>query len=967
MTTAEQKKNLQQFVKAWKSVGNEKQHTQQFWFQLLTAIGYKNINTVLFEHRVSNGGFIDVWIRDVDVMVEMKSLNIDLDKPELRQGIMKTPLQQVLDYAEDVPRSEQPRYLLTCNFDTFRVYDRDNCGKSALKDNAFEFSLEELGQHPEYLSFITDPSNTRLEKEKTVSIKAGERIGQLYDLLREGYIDPDSEENMHALNVLCVRLVFCLYCEDADLFEKDSFLHYLQGTAPEDVRPKLKNLFRALDTERPERDPYDTNIRVFPYVNGGLFKEDVEIPNFSQEALDFLLEEVSAPIDWSQISPTIFGGIFESTLNPETRRTGGMHYTSPENIHKVIDPLFLDDLWNELNSIRDDENLTPRQKDNRYKKLHQKICNLTFFDPACGSGNFLTETYLCLRKLEDQILSEIRVKAFKKSDNSYEYMPGQIELTTVGAEDTGERISLTQFHGIEINDFAVSVAETALYISRLKANADTMMLLDVDSGDLPLKESAHIVHENALRTNWNDVVPAEECDYIMGNPPFFGGMQMSKEQKEEMRYVFHFLKGVGELDYVSAWYVKAAEYIREFPIYCAFVSTNSICQGLPVGIFWKYMKESLQCEINYAYRTFIWNNEASHQAHVHVVIVGFSKLQYQHKRKTLYLQNGQKIQCAHINGYLMANEDNYITEIAEPLSPVPHIRFGSMPRAKGFTLSAEQREQFIKENPISEKWIHPYWGAEEFLNRKERYCLWLVDATISEINECPLVLERVKQVRNERKSSKAAGTRKFAKTPTLFAQIAQPVGEGHYLLIPRVSSERRDYIPIAFVDNTVIASDLAYLVPSANLYHFGVLSSQFHNAWIRMVAGRLKSDYRYAKDLVYNTFVWPKPTDQQIEQIQAAAQNVLNVRDSYEDQKIGDIYKREKMPEDLLAAHKALDEAVEESYGVNYAGDEEKIVTHLFKLYQQMVDDKQAAQTKKTPITQDAKKATVKVRVRKQK
>lgn len=949
MTTMEQKKNLKPFVKKWAGIGNEKQHTQQFWLQLLRAIGYKDVDSVLFEHRVSNGGFVDVWLREVDVMIEMKSLGIDLDKPEPRQDEMKTPLKQVLDYAEDMPRGEQPRYLMTCNFGTFRVYDRDTYGRSELKNHAFEFSLEELGQHPEYLNFITDPKNTRLEKEKTVSIRAGERIGQLYDLLREGYIDPDSEESMHALNVLCVRLVFCLYCEDADLFEKDSFLHFLQGTAPEDVRVKLKTLFKALDTERPDRDPYDTNIKIFPYVNGGLFKEDVEIPNFSKEALDFLLDEVSAPIDWSQISPTIFGGIFESTLNPETRRSGGMHYTSPENIHKVIDPLFLDDLWEEFRGIKDHEDLTPRQKDNRYKKFHQKLCGLTFFDPACGSGNFLTETYLCLRKLEDTVLGEIRKKG----------LAGQMELTDSVAEESGERISLKQFHGIEINDFAVSVAETALYISRLKANADTMMLLDVDSGDLPLRESAHIVLGNALRTDWNEVVPAEVCDYIMGNPPFIGYSNHSKEQEADRASIFGKVKTV---DYVACWYWKAADFIGEEPIRTAFVSTNSICQGQQVEPIWKPLFEK-GFHIDFAWTSFKWSNESSIQAGVTVIIVGFSKW-YSAPAK-LY-KNDKPIISTNINGYLASSPNVFIKKRSKSLCDIPEMVAGGKPSDGGnLLLTTKDKNDLILLEPNAKKWIKPFSMGAEFIKSQERWCLWLVGISQNELESMPLVHSRVEAVRAMRLSSKKAATVKKADTPWLFDEVRPPKGNS-YIAIPKVSSERRKYIPMGFVTNGMIPGDKLFFISNAALFEFGILESQFHNAWMRVVAGRLESRYSYSNTIVYNNFIWPNPTDDQKSKIESCAQSVLDARDNHPGDSLATLYDPDKMPADLLAAHKALDKAVEEAYGVDFNGDEEKIVAHLFKLYQQMTEEQdKPKEKKKAPKEPEPKKTAVKVKVRK--
>lgn len=970
MTTAEQKKNLKSFVKAWKDRGYEKGETQQFWLQLLRAIGYEYVDSVLFEKPLKSRGFPDVWLREVNVMVEQKSLGVDLDKPELRQGEMKTPFKQVLDYAEDVPINEQPSYLMTCNFGTFRIYDRAKWHKSELEQHPFEFSLEELAEHPDYLNCITDPNNTRLEKEKQVSIKAGEQIGKLYDMLREGYLDPDSEESMHALNVLCVRLVFCLYCEDADLFEKDAFLQYLKGTAPEDVRSKLKRLFKALDTEKAFRDPYDTGCKPFPYVNGGLFAEDVEIPNFSQQALDFLIDEVSAPIDWSQISPTIFGGIFESTLNPETRRSGGMHYTSPENIHKVIDPLFLDDLKEEYRAIRDDENLTPRQKCNRYKKFHQKLCSLTFFDPACGSGNFLTETYLCLRKLEDKVLDELQF--------------GQLQWSGTEEEEAGERISLSQFHGIEINDFAVSVAETALYISRLKANNDTMMLLDLDSGDLPLRESAHIVHGNALRMDWNCVVFAEECNYIIGNPPFLGARTMDFVQKAELQEVIAGVRNNYDIDYVGGWYVKAANMMDVNPtIHAALVSTNSICQGAQPGDLWKYLIENRGLSIEFAHRTFIWDSEASVKAHVHCVIVGFAKCQVAKKNKTIYV-DGYPILASNINGYLLDAPNVFIQDRKEPLCDVPAMSNGNQPRDGGNLLMTEieRREALIAEPEIA-RFIRPYVGAEELIKGKKRYCLWLNDASEHEIDSSDILRTRVNAVYKFRIASKAKTTNGYAKTPHLLAQRPQKQGVD-FLILPMTSSERRLYMPIGYMAKENVASNGAFVLPDATLYHFGVLTSLTHNAWMRVVAGRLKSDYRYSKEIVYNCFPWPTPTTEQKNNIEKCAQAVLFARDNHQGDSLAEMYDGiSPLPEnakksdlkkfaqnkydDLLSAHKALDAAVEAAYGVDFHGNEAEIVAHLFALYEETIQkerDDRSLQRKDTKSNVKPLKTTIKVKVK---
>ena len=907
------KKELLEFVSRWQGRGYEKGDTQQFWLQLLRTIGYPKVDDVLFEYHVSSGGFIDVWIPDAGVLIEQKALGIDLDKEELRQGKQKTPLTQALDYVDELPRLEQPRFVITCNFSTFRVYDRDAHGRSQLPNNAFEFTLDELANHLEYLAFINDPTNSRLEKEKTVSIKAGELIGKLYDKLREGYIDPDSEESMHALNVLCVRLVFCLYCEDAGLFGKDAFYNYLKDVPANRIRTALKNLFRALDTNLSERDPYDLEVKAFPYVNGGLFRDESEVPNFTDETKSFLLDEVSSHIDWSQISPTIFGGIFESTLNPETRRSGGMHYTSPENIHKVIDPLFLDGLKEELKSICTEEGVTPRKRENALKRFHEKICSLTFFDPACGSGNFLTETYTCLRKLEDTVLNELR--------------KGQTGFSLGDEEETGKRVSLNQFYGIEINDFAVTVAETALWISRLKANGETSMFYDAGGDDFPLSEKAHIVEGNALRIDWNSVLPASECNYIMGNPPFVGMKYQSTFQKADMNIVFGKVKNYKSLDYVASWFYKAAKYLENSSTKVAFVSTNSIYQGEQASYLWTAMK-NIDIYINFAHRSFIWNNEASGQAHVHVAICGFSK---SNEGKKFLYQNGSLKEVSNINCYLMPAPNIYIEPRPKPLSNVPKLVAGNKP-VDGDCLKIENSDydEFIRLEPKATKYIKQLIGGREFLYNEQRYVLWLPNVSMDEIKQMPLVAERVEKCRQARLNMKDAGAVALADKPLIFRDTMNPT---HYVAIPIVTSERRTYIPIGFLDENSIPTNQVQVLPDAEMYHFGILMSEFHNIWMRAVAGRLESRYRYTGKIVYNNFVWPEATSEQKETIAKTAKTILDIRSKYPNLSLADLYDPDRMPVDLLAAHKANDSSVEAAYGVDFNGDEEKIVAHLFKLY----------------------------------
>ena len=916
------RKSRKSFVDTWKGRGYEKGETQQFWLSLLTnVLGYEHNDTVLFEHHTSTGGYIDVWIRQSDVMIEQKGIEVDLDKEEIRQGALKTPLQQVQDYAASLPITEQPKYLITCNFKTFRIYDRTKHGDADLKDNKFEFSLEDLIEHPEYLSCIVDPSNNRLRKEQEVSEQAGQLIGKLYDMLLKQYFDPDSEETQHSLNVLCVRIVFCLFCEDAGLFgEPDAFCNYLSDVKPADIRIKLQHLFENLDKPREERDKYDSDIKVFPYVNGGLFRENVEIPPFTQEIKDFLIDKMALPVNWSNISPTIFGGIFESTLNPETRRKGGMHYTSPENIHKVIDPLFLNDLKAEFDAIRADEYLSVVKRRNRYRKFHEKLCSLVFFDPACGSGNFLTETYICLRRLEYAVLKEYKSKQVSLFDSSVE---GEVEL----------RIKLDQFYGIEINDFAVAVAETALWISRLKANQEYFLLLDLDERDFPLSDRANIICENALRFDWNDLVEPSRVSFIIGNPPFVGARLMSAEQKNDVLSIFGSKwKNVGNLDYVACWYKKAAEMMKGTDIRAALVSTNSVSQGETVANLWKPLFEN-GIHFDFAYRTFRWDSESSGMAHVHCVIIGFSEVL---SNKPRFIIDGDTVlRASNINGYLIDADNTWVESRAKPICDVPPIGIGNKPIDDGnYLFTDEEMRDFITKEPMSERLFRPWYGSQEFINRKPRYCLWLGDCTEEELYNMPLCAKRVEAVRQFRLQSKSEGTIKLAKRPTRFHVENMP--NKPYIILPKVSSERRLYIPIGFMTPETLCSDLVFLIPKASMYHLGIITSSVHMGWMRTVAGRLKSDYRYSKDIVYNNFPWPMLTEEQKTIIDQTAQGILDARANHPDKSLADLYDPEKMPADLKAAHEANDKAVMDAYGFSYDMTEPEIVAELMKMYQEL-------------------------------
>ncbi len=912
MNDLEIRKQAKEFANFWADKGYEKGQSQVFWLTLLNKVlGVDNPEQYIsFEDKVmlDHTSFIDGYISATHVLIEQKSRDRDLRKA-IRQadGTLLTPFQQAKRYSADLPYSKRPRWIITCNFQEFLIYDME-------KPNGEPESILLKNLPKEYyrLQFIVNSQNENIKKEMEISIKAGEIVGILYDALLKQYNEKDEQE-LKSLNELCVRLVFCLYAEDSGLFgEKLTFHNYLQGFQVKDTRRALIDLFKVLDTKIEDRDKYlDDELAKFPYVNGGLFaNENIIIPHLTDEIIDILLHKASENFDWSEISPTIFGAVFESTLNPETRRSGGMHYTSIENIHKVIDPLFLDNLKDELEKIK--EIKVEKTRKQQLEAFRNKLSTLTFLDPACGSGNFLTETYISLRRLENEaLIAQTR---------------GQTMI------DFGDviKVSIGQFYGIEINDFAVTVAKTALWISESQMMKETEEIVNQQLEFFPLKSYANIVEGNALRIDWNDVISKQKLSYIMGNPPFVGGMMMSREQKQDITAVVGDVKGVGELDFVSGWYYKATDYIKGTSIEVAFVSTNSICQGQQAVTMWKPLFEK-GIKIQFAYRTFVWDSEAQQKARVHCVIVGFSFVN--RKSKIIYDNDRARI-VSNINSYLMDAEDKFIESRSTPICDVPQIRFGSMPRdGGGFVLTDEEKEELIKKEPLSEKWIHPYIGAYEFLNNKSRWCLWLMGANPHELKQCPTVMKRIEFVKKFRLESKAEGTRKFAETPTLFCQIAQPNSD--YIAIPKTSSEKRKYIPIGFLDKNVIASDLLFLIPNANIYHFGILTSNVHNAWMRTLCGRLKSDYRYAKDIVYNNFPWPNPTKEQQAKIEKTAQAILAARAIYKDCSLADLYDDVTMPPELRKAHQLNDKAVMEAYGFwGKVKTESECVSELMKMYQ---------------------------------
>ena len=931
MTTAQQQQAARNFAAYWKDKGYEKGESQPFWLSLLRDVyGVEHPEQFIqFEEQVhlDHTSFIDGTIPATHVLIEQKGLGKDLNKPiKQSDGALLNPFEQAKRYILELPVSQHPRWVVTCNFSTFYVYDMERPrGEPEI------IELANLEKEYYRLQFLVDAGNEHLKREMEVSIAAGEIVGLLYDAFYKQYANPESEHSLKSLNKLCVRLVFCLYAEDAGIFGHHGMFHdYLKGFDTRGLRKGLVDLFRVLDTKLQDRDPYlkDDNpeLAAFPYVNGGLFSdENIEIPPFTDEIRDLLLVKASENFNWSEISPTIFGAVFESTLNPETRRSGGMHYTSIENIHKVIDPLFLDELKAELDEIC--ANPVERTRTAKLRVFQRKLASLTFLDPACGSGNFLTETYLSLRRLENKILVELS--------------HGQV--TMYSASESPIQVSISQFYGIEINDFAVTVAKTALWIAESQMMKETEKILLVPLEFLPLKTNAFIVEGNALRVDWESVVPKSKLNYIMGNPPFVGARLMGKEQKADVNTIFPGWKNAGNLDYVCCWYKKASDMMQGTSVRSALVSTNSVSQGESVANLWKPLFDD-GVHIDFAYRTFRWDSEAKIKAHVHCVIIGFSVAASSTPKK---LFDGDRYQVANnINGYLLDGENVFVESRSKPICNVPEIGIGNKPVDGGFYLfEKEEMEEFIKKEPSSKKYFRPWYGSREFINQKPRYCLWLGECTPAELKAMPHCMERVKAVREYRLASPSPGTVKLADKPTRFHVENMP--SGRYIVIPQVSSERRRYIPMGYMDNSVLCSDKVRILPNGNLYEFGILESNVHMAWVRATCCRLKSDYSYTVNDVYNNFIWPAPTEQQKAKIEQTAQAILDARALYPDSSLADLYDELTMPPELRKAHQANDRAVMDAYGFTKGTaartSESACVAELMKLYQQKVS---AAQSK---------------------
>lgn len=868
--------------------------------------------------KLDHTSFIDVMIPSTHVLIEQKGIHRSLnEKIKQSDGTFLTPKQQVQRYSAALPYSQRPRWIVTCNFQEFNVYDMEHP-----QDDPAVILLENIGKEYYRLQFLVNTTSDNLKQEMEISLKAGDLVGELYDALLAQYIAPENPESLKSLNKLCVRIVFCLYAEDSGLFGTHSAFHdYLSNYQPQDLRDAIIKLFRVLDTPVAKRDPYlKADLAAFPYVNGGLFTdEDIEIPNFTEEIKQLILQKGSEDFDWSDISPTIFGAVFESTLNQDTRRKGGMHYTSIENIHKVIDPLFLDELRSEFQNIQQQKVTATRKK--KLEAFQEKLASLKFFDPACGSGNFLTESYISLRRLENEVLKEL-----------------QGAQIVMGAIINPIKVSISQFYGIEINDFAVTVAKTALWIAESQMMEETKAIVHFEGDFLPLKTYTNIHEDNALRTDWQEILPANQCSFVMGNPPFVGYSNQSKEQKADMLSIYVDEKGkpyktAGKIDYVAGWYFKTAQYMQGTDLHAAFVSTNSITQGEQVASVWKPLYDRFGVHIDFAHRTFRWDSESNQKAHVHVVIVGFSIAPANTPR---WLYSGSNVQGVdNISPYLLNTPTAFVEPHRQQPEGIPPMKTGNRPADGGnLIIEAADYPDFIKKEPGAKKFIKRFMGSKEFINGLDRYCLWLVNATPTEMKQLPLVRARVEACRANRLAAPDKGRQKLADTPALFRETMNPE---HFLIVPEVSSERRRYVPIGFADSSIIVSNLLFIVPEATLYHFGVLQSNVHMSWMRAVCGRLKSDYRYSRDIVYNTFPWPQPTPEQKAAIEASAKGILEARAKYPKDSFAALYDDAFMPAELRKAHQANDRAVMRAYGFGKdKNNETAVVAELMKMYQAM-------------------------------
>ena len=894
------------FSREWEDASQEHSEAQSFWNAFFNIFGITRRRVASFEEPVKklddNYGFIDLFWKGT-LLVEHKSKGKNLDKA----------YSQALDYFSGLKEHELPKYVLVSDFARFRLYNLD--------DNIqHEFKLTELHNNVNLFGFVAGYTQKKYKEEAPVNIKAAEQMGKLHDeLLESGY-------RGHKLEVLLMRLLFCMFADDTGIFDKNIFTDYIRDKTSadgSDIGGHLTSIFQAMNTKVADRQTnIDESLNDFPYVNGGLFEENLLTVYFNSKMRGVLLE--CCDFEWSNISPAIFGSMFQSVMNPQQRREIGAHYTTEKNILKLIEPLFLDELRIEFEHIRN----LKSGRDKRLSEFQKKLANLKFFDPACGCGNFLVVTYRELRRLEIQILKEIH----KNQTSMGEWVSS---------------VNVEQFYGIEIEEFPARIAETAMWLIDHQMNIELSLTIGLQRPSLPLVKSAHILNSNALQVDWEEFTPKAEIDYILGNPPFIGHHLQSVEQKNEQHKIWELNSSAGVMDYVTNWYLKAAKYIQGTQKKVAFVSTNSITMGEQAGILWKELFERYNIKIHFAHRTFSWSNEAKGKAAVHVVIIGFATFDTDEKKIFEYEDiKGEPHQtiAVNINQYLLDAPDIIISNRSKPVCAIPTMMYGSKPTDGGhFLLSDEEMQEMIRIEPHAKNVIRPFLSAKEFLNNRNRWCLWLVDIAPAELRTMPEVMKRVELVKKFRSESKAKSTRDYPHH-TLFRQVTQP--DSNYILVPLHTSENRKYIPFGFFGKEYIANNSCSTIPNAGLYHFGVLTSLMHMAWVKYVCGRLKSDYRYSKDIVYNNYPWPKKiSDKQITAVEAAAQSVLDVRAKYADSSLADLYDPLAMPPDLVKAHNALDKAVDKCYrGTAFTSESERL-EYLFMLYNQytkplIVDEK---------------------------
>lgn len=890
-----------QFSKEWADASNEEADAKHFLVDLLNVFGVKRRSVALFEHRVKKNdnrdGYIDLFWKNM-ILVEMKSRGKNLDNAFV----------QAKEYAQGLKEAERPRLILVCDFDRFILHDLESDEPTKI----IQFTLSDFVNNVHHFGLLVGYQRKIYKEQDPANIKAAELMGKLHDRLEEiGYIG-------HPLEVYLVRLLFCLFAEDTTIFNKQQFQEYIEQRTAEDgsdLAAKLQELFQVLNTSTENRfTTLDEHLADFPYVNGKLFEEILPTASFDSKMRQALLD--CCYIDWSRISPAIFGSMFQSVMNPKERRNLGAHYTSETNILKLIKPLFLDDLWREFESLKSNRNKLP--------EFHKKISTLKFLDPACGCGNFLVITYRELRLLEIEIL---RTQFKNQQATSIESIVW---------------LDVDMMCGIEFEEFPARIAEVAMWLIDHQMNMQISNEFGQYFVRLPLKKSAKIVHGNALQTDWENVVSKNELSFILGNPPFIGKKEQKPEQKADMENVFANIKGTGVLDYVTAWYLKAAQYIQNTNIKVAFVSTNSIAQGEQVGILWTILFNNYKIKIHFAHQTFSWSNEAKGKAAVHCVIVGFAN--YDTNNKSIFEYEDIKsepheIKAKNINPYLVEGKDITVENRKAPISNVPEIIYGSFALDDGnYTLSEEERNQIISENSNSEKLIKPFIGGRELLYSEKRYCLWLAEAEPIDIKNNSKIKERVEAVRKWRSNSDRTNTKKLAETPTLFAEVRQP--KTNYLAFPTLSSENRKYIPIAFLEPSIIASNQIYVLPNSNLFHFGILTSMMHMAWIKSVCGRLESRYRYSASIVYNNYPWPESANEkQIKAIEEKAKKVLEARAEFPNRSLAELYDPLTMPPALVKAHIELDKAVDLAYRPQPFTSDANRMEYLFELYERYTAD----------------------------